>query len=149
MPETPLLHNPTITSKPWRPRPKVRPLPRHFGNCSPDARLHRTTVPRVLGGQAIATFSSKYLFPEFLFSGPLLAIAFFRSVATARVPGTALSRGSAALRSTSGGRSLPGLNLNDRSRRRRGPAARLTVFSCRRRPSAPTPRPDSRGSAPG
>lgn len=104
----PLLHNPIITSKPWRRRPKVRPLPRHFGNCSPDASLHRTTVPRVLSGQAIATFSSKYLCPEFLFSGPLLAIDFFRAVATAGVPETALSRDSTALRSTSGGRSLPG-----------------------------------------
>lgn len=124
----------------------MRSLPGHLGNCSPDARLHRTTLPRVLSGRTTATFSSSVSVPSSPFSGPLLAIDFFYSVVTAGALETALSRGCAALRSTSGGGSLPGLNLNDRSPRRRGPAARLTVYSCRRRPSAPTPRPDSRSS---
>lgn len=86
----------------------MRPLPGHFGNCSPDARLHRTTFPRVRSGRATATFSPKRLRPEPPSSGPRLATDFFRSVATAGVPEAALSRDRAALRGTSGGRSLPG-----------------------------------------
>lgn len=62
----------------------------------------------MLSGRTTATFSSKCLCPECPFSGPLLAIDFFCSVATASAPETALSRSCAALRSTSGGRSLPG-----------------------------------------
>lgn len=86
----------------------MRSLPGHLGNCSPHARLHRTTLPRVLSGRTTAAFSSKCLCRGSPFSGPLLAIDFFLSVATAGAPETALSRGRAALRSTSGGRSLPG-----------------------------------------
>lgn len=107
--EAPLLHHPTTIFRPRRPRPKARPLPGHFGNCSPDARLHRTTFPRVRSGRAIATFSSKCLCPEIPSSGPFLDIDFFRSVALAGFPEAALSRGSAALRGTSGSRSLPGV----------------------------------------
>lgn len=62
----------------------------------------------MLSGRTTAAFSSKCLCRGSPFSGPLLAIDFFLSVATAGAPETALSRGRAALRSTSGGRSLPG-----------------------------------------
>lgn len=62
----------------------------------------------MLSGRTTATFSSKCLCPESTFSGPLLTIGFFRSVAIAGAPETARSRGCEALRSTSGGRSLPG-----------------------------------------
>ncbi|KAK7808212.1 hypothetical protein U0070_016937, partial [Myodes glareolus] len=103
-----------------RPRPKARPLPGHFGNCSPDARLHRTTFPRVRSGRAIATFSSKCLCPEIPSSGPFLDIDFFRSVALAGFPEAALSRGSAALRGTSGCRSLPGVWSEQTGARARG-----------------------------
>lgn len=70
--------------------------------------MHRTTFPMVRSGRAIATFSFKYLCPESPSSGPLLAIDFFRAVTTAGISEATLSRDHAALRGTSGGRSLPG-----------------------------------------
>lgn len=62
----------------------------------------------MLSGRTTATFSSSVSVPSSPFSGPLLAIDFFYSVVTAGALETALSRGCAALRSTSGGGSLPG-----------------------------------------